>query len=128
MVNRDEVIANCRLAQKVLSDCSEIDAKLTDHHREIDRIAKLSRKAIQENARIALSQDEFNKQINGYQERHRLVLDQINELESQKRERVNKGVEIDRFINELASRPLVIDEFDERLWLAAVEQVTVGVD
>ena len=102
--------------------------KIVELHREIDVIAKQSRKAIQENARIALSQDEFNKQINGYQERHRLVIAQIAELEYTKRERQNKGLVLAGFIRELESRPLVIDEFDERLWMAAVEKVTVGID
>lgn len=35
---------------------------------------------------------------------------------------------IDRLIKEITSRPLVINEFDERLWMVAVERVTVGVD
>jgi len=126
--NREEVIADCRLAQGVLSDYSEIDTKLADLHHEVDVIAKQSRKAISENARVAHDQDKFNKQINGYQERHRLVLDQINELEIQKRERQNKRLVLDNFIKELISRPLVIDEFDERLWMVGVDRVTVGVD
>jgi len=128
MGNRDEVIADCRLAQKVLSDCSEIDGKIKELYREINVVAGLSRKAIQENARVAQDQDEFNKLINGFQEQHRVMTEQIAVLENQKSERQNKRLVIDNFINELASRPLVIDEFDERLWMAAVERVTVGVD
>ena len=55
-------------------------------------------------------------------------MDQIAELEDVKRERQNRSLALDNFIRELASRPLVIDEFDERLWMVAVEKVTVGVD
>lgn len=126
--NRDEVIADCRLAQKVLCDHSDIDAKVGEFHHEIDVIAKQSRNAIRENARVAQDQDEFNERISEFQEQHRVMTEQVAELEDQKRERENRRIEIDRFIRELASRPLMIDEFDERLWLVAVERVTVGVD
>ena len=126
--NRDEVIANCQLARDVLSDYSEIDAKLQELRREINVIAGLSRKLISENAHVALSPDEFNERNNGYLERHRTTMERISELEGVKRERMNRVTVIDGFIRELKTRPLVIDEFDERLWLAAVERVVVGVD
>ena len=128
MGNRDEVIADCRLVQKVLSDFSEFDAKIADLQKEIYTIAKQSRKAIQENAQVAQKQDEFNERINGYQERHRSITEQIADLEIQKREWQKRSLVLDNFIQELTSRPLVIDEFDERLWMVAVEKVTVGVD
>lgn len=122
------MISDCRLAMDVLSDCSEINAKLMELHRKTDELAELSRKAIQENARVAHDQDEFNECIKGYQARHRVLMEQINELEGQKHERQNRRLELKRLIFELASWPLVIDAFDERLWMVAVERVTVGVD
>lgn len=128
MGNRDEVIADCRLAQGVLSDCSEIDDKIDELRREIDVVAKLSRKLISENANVALSQDEFNQRNNEYLKRHRIAMERISELEDVKRERMNRVTVIDGFIRELETRPLVIDEFDEQLWVAAVEKVTIGVN
>ena len=126
--NRDEVIANCQLARDVLSNCSEIDAKLEELRREIDVIAGQSRKLIIENTHIAMSQDEFNERNSEYLKRHRIALDRISELEDVKRERMNRVAVIDGFIQELKTRPLVIDQFDERLWMAAVERVIVGID
>lgn len=126
--NRDEVIANCRLAQKVLCDSAEIDVKLAELHHEIDVIAKLFRKAIQENARVAGDQVDFTERINRYHEQHRSVIAQISELENVKREQKNKELVLEGFIKELASRSLFIDEFDERLWMVAVERITVGID
>jgi len=41
---------------------------------------------------------------------------------------MNRVTVIDGFIRELRIRSLVIDEFDERLWMAAVEKVTIGAD
>jgi hypothetical protein len=35
---------------------------------------------------------------------------------------------LDGFIREIESRPLVITEFDDRLWAVAVDRVTVMAD
>lgn len=126
--NREDLIADCRLAQNALCDCSAIDAELADLQQEIEVVVELSRKAIYENARIAQSQEEWSKRNNGYLERHRRATERIAELEEMKREQQAKGLQLEAFIRELASCPLVIDEFDERLWVAAVDTVTVTKD
>jgi hypothetical protein len=128
MDNRDEVIANCQLAMKVLSDSTAIETKIDELRHEIEVIAGLSRKAIADNAHVVQNQIEFNERTNGYLERHRVLVDQVAELENTKRERMSRGRVIDGFIRELKTRPLVIDEFDERLWMAVVEKITIGVD
>lgn len=56
---RDELIANRRLAQKSLCDCSKIDIELDELHREIEVVVELSRKAIYENANVAIDQEDL---------------------------------------------------------------------
>jgi site-specific DNA recombinase len=128
MSSRDEIIANCLLAQNALCDCSEIDAEMEELHREIEIVAELSRKAIYENAHAAVDQEEFNERHKGYMERHRKATERVAELEEQRRNRQNKSSILDRFIREIETRPLVLDEFDKRLWLAAIDKVTVLPD
>ncbi len=41
------------------------------------------------------------------------------------RERQAKNLAIETFLRQLLSRPLAIDEFDERLWVVAVDTVMV---
>lgn len=50
-----------------------------------------------------------------YLERHRKVLEQIDELEASKRGRLSKAKIIEGFIRDIESRPLAITEFDEKL-------------
>jgi site-specific DNA recombinase len=126
--NRDEILANCRLAQEVLCNCTEIDAELKELQREIDVVAELLRKAVYENARIAQNQDEFNERNNRYWERHRKATERFNQLEEIKRERQAKSLSLGTFIRELESSPSVVEEFDERLWAVAVDTVTVTKD
>jgi site-specific DNA recombinase len=128
MGDRDEVLSNCRLAQEVLCNCTEIDAELKELRREIDVVAELLRKAVYENARIAQNQDEFNERNNRYWERHRKATERFNQLEEMKRERQAKSLSLGTFIRELESSPSVVEEFDERLWAVAVDKVTVTKD
>jgi site-specific DNA recombinase len=128
LVYRDELITNCRLVQSVLCDCSEINAELEELSREIEVIMELSRKAIYENAHVAVSQEEWNERNNGYLERHRKATARVSELEDLKREKQSKNLMLEGLIRGLESREDVLDEFDERLWMAAIDKVTVLPD
>ena len=61
-------------------------------------------------------------------ERFRQVNEQITVLEAEKVKRLAKAKALDRFVREVEGKPLILEAFDEKLWLAVVDQVTVGVD
>jgi hypothetical protein len=128
MNDRDGLIEDCRLAKNVLCDTTAIDTELAELLREIEVITELSRKAIYENARTAVNQTEWTERNNAYLERHRKASEQVDELETVKRARLGKAKIIEGFIKDIENRPLAIAEFDEKLWLAVIDQVTVGRD
>ena len=119
-------IEDCRLAQNVLCDTTANDIELTELFREIEVGTELSRIAIYDNARSAGDQKEWTERNNAYLERHRKASDQVDELELIKRERLGKGKIIEGFIKDIELRPLAIAEFDEKLWLTVIDQVTVN--
>nr|WP_320147657.1 recombinase family protein [uncultured Anaeromusa sp.] len=120
MSSRAGLIEDCRLAQGVLCDTSAIDAELVELLREIEVVSELSRKAILESARTAVNQSEWAERNNAYLERHRKATKRVDELEAAKRERIGKAKTIDGFIKDIKSRPLVITDFDEKLWLSPI--------
>lgn len=128
MNDRDGLIEDCRLAQNVLCDTMAIDTELAELFREIEVVTELSRKAIYENARTAVNQTEWTERNNAYLDRHRRASEQVDKLETAKRERLGKGKIIEGFIRDIENRPLAIAEFDEKLWLAVIDQVTVDRD
>jgi DNA invertase Pin-like site-specific DNA recombinase len=125
MEHKEELIANCRLAQKSLCDCTEIDSEIVGLHQEIEVAAELSRKAIHENAHSAIDQDEWHERNNGFLEKHRRALERATELEVLKRKRQSKSLILKGFIQNLASRESTLEEFDEKLWVAAIDIVTI---
>ncbi|NCB76657.1 MAG: hypothetical protein EOM42_06105 [Negativicutes bacterium] len=50
------------------------------------------------------------------------------EATKRERERLGKARTIDGFIKDIKSRPLVITDFDEKLWLAVTDTATVAQD
>ncbi len=128
MSNRNGLIEDCRLVQSVLCDTTAIDAELIELHRELEVVTALSRKAVLENARTAVNQIEWSERNNAYLERHHRVSEREDELEATKRERFGKAKLIEVFIKDIASRPLVINEFDETLWLTVIDTATVTQD
>jgi len=49
-------------------------------------------------------------------------------LESLRLNRVEKRKSLGTFIKDIKNRSLVLEEFDEKLWMAVVDKVTVLVD
>ena len=128
MGSRDELLGNCRLAQEVLCDCSAIETELAELQSEIEVVSELTRKSIYENACFAVNQDKFNERHQGYIERHRIATERVAELEALRINRREKHKILESFIQDLVTRPLIIEEFDEELWIAIVDKATVLPD
>ena len=128
MANHDGLIEDCRLAQTTLCDTTRIDAELAELQREIEVVAELSRKAIYDNAHTAQSQTDWGERNDAYLDRYRQAMERGDELDAKKRERVAKSKTLDNFIRNIAERPLVLTEWDEALWFAVVDEVTVATD
>ncbi|NCB42702.1 MAG: recombinase family protein [Clostridia bacterium] len=122
---RDELISNCRLAQEALCDCSKIDAEINELHMEIEVVAELSRKAINENAHTPIDQDEWHKRNSSYLERHRIASERVTEFEEIKRERQRKRIVLESFIENISNHKEVIEEFDERLWMVTIDKAII---
>lgn len=95
---------------------------------EIEVVTELAKKAIYENARAVVSQDEFNERNNSYLERHRKATERVAELEGLRCERQSKFLMLEGFIQVIEARPLILEEFDDKLWAVTVETLRVTPD
>lgn len=128
MGSRDELLDNCRIIQTVLSDCNVIDTELYELRQEIEIVTELAKKGIYENAHVAVSQEEYLDRNDGYVKRYKKAAERISELETQRQERQGKLGVLEAFIRDIEKRPLVLTEFDEKLWIAIVDKATVLPD
>jgi len=98
---------------------------LSELKQELDIVAELTRKCIEENAYSDLSQEEYLSRYNGYAERYETAKGRVVKLETIRQERHTKKNNIEVFISELEKQELLLDEFDDSLWVAVVEKVMV---
>lgn len=91
-------------------------------------VSELTRKYITENSRTAQNQDEYNAHYNGLVERYEKLQKKSISLQKQKEERFAKRDLIGGFISEFSRCKEMLTEFDEQLWIAAIDKVTVFQD
>ena len=126
--NRDGLIADCQAAKAALCDCKDIDKELAEIHREVDVVTRLSRKAIHEIAHSTAEEKKLNARNNGYLEQLSAANVRIAAFEADKRKRKGRAHLLEAFIRNMTASPLALTEFDEKLWTAAIDRVTVMLD
>ena len=125
--NRKSIIDDCKTAQRLLCDTSEIDKQIAEAESERSLVEGIAMQAINDNKRHAVNQTEWLHHNEKYLKRYDELNDLIERLEKEKSERINRSQVIKRFIRRI-SKESIISIFDIDLWSASVESVTVGID
>ena len=115
-------------ARAVLTDTSSIDTEMEELQRELEVVAGLTKKCIEENSSSAQNQEEYTARYNGYVDRYEKAKDRHNALTALRKEKLSKAKAIDRFLATISKREDLLTEFDNRLWLSLVDYVEVNRD
>lgn len=122
------LLADCRIMQDHLTNCSALDAELDELLQEIEVVTELTQRCIQENARNVQSQEEYTERYNGYVARYDAAKAKLDALQKEKARRLAQADSIGRFMFELSEYAEAVTEFDEGLWLAVIEKATAYHD
>ena len=128
MIDRESVISDCTLMRKMLSDTTALDAELDSLNEEITVAAELVKICVKENASTAQSQEEYAKKYNGLLTRYEKATARLAEVTAEKERKHDQDRELRLFIGALKKQPLVLEEWDERLWIAILDRGTVSRD
>jgi len=128
MADRESVISDCAMMRKVLSDTSALDAELDSLNEEITVVAELVKACVRENASTAQPQEEYAKKYNGLLARYEKATARLAEVSAEKERKRDQDRELRLFIEALKKQPLVLEEWDERLWIAILDRATVFRD
>lgn len=90
-----------------------------------DVIFGLMHKCVEENARMALDQEDFGRRYSSLQERLDNTKQRLSRVTEQKLERIARRESITNFLRTLQQSDTCISAFDESLWNALAESVTV---
>jgi len=125
--NKEDVLDNCRIIQSTLRGTEELDSELTETLQEIEIVAELTKKCIQENSSRAISQAEFNAKYDGYVDRYQKAKEKAERLQALKQERLRNADALSAFMFKLKELEF-ISEFDSRLWMSGIDTVTAYHD
>ena len=125
ITEKDEIIANTEMIQKMLCDNSELEAKRDVLQEEIAVTVELTQNAVAENARVAQDQDDYNKRYNALVERYDRLKAQYDGVSTAISDNEARYEQMGRFITVLKDQEGVITEFDDALWSSLVEKIVV---
>ena len=128
MADRESVISDCASMRRVLSDTTTLDAELDDLNEEITVVAELVKACVRENASTAQSQEEYAKKYNGLLARYEKATARLADVTAEKERKHDQDRDLWLFIEALKKQPLVLEEWDERLWIAILDRATIYRD
>ncbi len=128
MADRESVISDCVLIRQVLSDTTALDAELDSLNEEITVVAELVKACVRENASTVQSPEEYAKKYNGLLARYEKATARLAEVTAEKERKHDQERELRLFIEAIKKQSLVLEEWDERLWITILDRTTVFRD
>ena|GEM_PF-38824 len=125
LADKEGIISNFATAKADLFGTADLEMERAELQREMTVTADLIQQCIEENARVALDQREYQERYDKLAVRFETAkarFEEVSELALDKKEREKR---VEAFIAALAMQDGLIAEFDERLWFALVDFATV---
>ena len=110
----------------VLSDTSALDKKAAALAEECEVVTELIRKSIDENAHAKQDQKKYAKRHEGMVTRYETARGKLDGINDEKQDRIAKHVSMEQFVADLTACDAPLESFDEPLWYATVDTVTVS--
>ena len=124
---KDEVMSNYGEMKEMLFGTAELEAEQENLETEINEIAGLIEDCVNENARVALNQTEYEERYNALVARFDKANARLEEVKQEVVERPAKGMQVERFLHEL-EKVGIIDELDDDLFMGLVDVIEVWHD
>ena len=128
MADRECILEDIRLVQATLCDCTELDTQQTSLAEEMEIVSELIRQCIEENTVKVQNQAEYLERYERHTRRYEKIKQRYEVIEAERQRRKEQNDRISAFAATLAGQTEIPIEFDDDLWLAAVDHATVNAD
>ena len=95
---------------------------------EIQIVSELVSQCIKENASTQQSQEEYNKKYNRLVNRYEKASSRLKKVTADRNVRAQRNRELRIFIESIKQQPLIVEAWDETLWLSLLDTATVYGD
>ena len=128
ITDRDAIFAAYDEVLEALTDTTALDAEAAALAGECEVVAELTRKAVEENARAALDQADYDARRDALLARYAAATARQAEIEAERSNRRRKQANIAHFLQILKKQENLVTEFEEELWYITVDKVLVHAD
>lgn len=128
LVDKNQYITHIEELLPLLADTSVLEKKWNDLQNEHDATLGRMRLDMEENTRGVQNQEEYNRRYRMMKEECKELKIRIMNVNDEILEQNARKEKIRRFLDELRQMNDLVTEFDENLWYATVEMVTVNPD
>ncbi|MGF6375220.1 site-specific DNA recombinase [Clostridiales Family XIII bacterium PM5-7] len=128
MQNRNQVVADCELMRRSLTDTTSLDVDIESKIEETQIVAELVKTLVNENASTAWSQDEYHRKYDSLTQRYETASKELEQLEAKRTLLQQRDKAMALFIRTLKKQPLVLEEWNDTIWMFMVEKAVVHHD
>lgn len=122
---KDEVIANFESIKNVLYDTGPLETQQAELQNEMEIVAEMIQQCINENAKVALNQEEYQKRYDWLVQRFNATKANLETVSAALNDKITRRKIMERFLQDLKKQEQLLTDFDPLLWRSLVEYVTV---
>ncbi len=126
--DRKATIDTLRYVKKTLTDTDFIDEDIADCEREMDILTEMIRQTVMQNASASVTEEEYRRRYNDLTDRFHAEEEKHKQLTERRKRMDAESIAIGAMLFELTELEAPPIEFDEKLWHAVVDRVTVYND
>lgn len=126
--NRETLLNDIRDVKHDLENCTEVNAKITETAQEMEVIAGLIQKAIEDNAVHAQDQEEYNRRYNELADHYEKLKKKLEALEQERDDREYKSTVLSGFLFEMMEFEYLDAEFTDARCIAMLDHVSIYAD
>ena len=125
MGNRKQIIEDCEIMRKTLTDFKSLDADIERQFEETQIVAELVKAAVKENAVTAQSQEAYLEKYEALTQRYETAAAELERLQNLQTLRSQKNKAMALYIRTLKNQPIVLNDWNNTLWNVMVEKAIV---
>ena len=126
--DRKPILDTLRYVQKTLTDTDFIDEEIAECEKEMDFLTDLIKQTIMLNASATVSEEEYRRRYNDLTERFKAEEEKHNRLDIERNRMKAESAAIGGMLSKLTELEELPIKFDEKLWYATVDHITVYND
>ena len=107
-------------------DTAELERERKIIEYELENVAEQVQECIDQNARVAQNQAEYEQRYNELLGKYNSIKAQVDELTTIIADKKARKAELELFMKNLKKQDKAVTEFDEGLWISMVDYVTVN--